>query len=376
MRVPRRIDLPITFLKVFVLLHLAAAMAPAQPTTEPAIVKTGTFEQTFTESSPLSAIELQNQRYRIPIDPSQRYTLAKHAFEVYVPEDYDPAGKPFGVMVWISAGERGNLPRSISSVLDGHHLIGISPSGAGNDVGLAVRVGLALDAVHNLSRQYKIDEGRIYAGGVSGGGKVAGILATLYPEAFDGALTIVGIAYFRDLPSSSSPGTAWEANFTRPGSLILDRARLKNRFLLLTGSNDFNREPIKDIYNEGFLKDRFQYVKYVEVPELGHSMPSDMKWIDEAVDFLDSAIESAPARRGPQPVAAIRRPATAPATAPKLDPETAAAQLLSLAENYENNRLYPQARERLEKILKEYPASKSAAAAKVMLQRIKLTERK
>lgn len=367
---------PLLTLRAIVLLHIVSIAAIAQPTTEPAVIKTGTFDLTFTESSPLSAIELQNQRYRIPIEPDQRYKLAEHSFEVHVPPDYEPAGKPFGVMVWINANARATLPRGIPAVLEAHRLIGISAADAGNNVGLAVRIGLALDAVHNLSKQYKIDEGRIYAGGISGGGKVAGILATLYPEAFDGALTIVGVSYFRDIPSSSKPGTSWEANFNRPGGVLLDRARSKNRFVLMTGSEDFNRDPIKDIYTEGFLKDRFKYVKYVEIPDQGHGLPTDMKWIDEAIDYLDSAIDSSPVRPAAPTSRSSPAPASAPAAATKADPETAAAQLLSLAQNYENNRLYPQARERLERLLKEYPASKSAAAAKVMLQRIKAAERR
>ena len=41
-----------------------------------------------------------------------------------------------------------------------------------------------------------------------------------------------------------------------------------------------------------------------------------------------------------------------------------------MAENYENNNLHTQARERLEKIIKEYPTTKAAARAKTLLDRI------
>jgi hypothetical protein len=105
-------------------------------------------------------------------------------------------------------------------------------------------------------------------------------------------------------------------------------------------------------------------VEYIEVPGMGHALPADVKWIDQAIDLMD-----APLATLVQAAPTTRR--TAPTTTPAIaDAETEAMQLYSLAENYVNNRMMEPARERLEKILKDYPTTQAAAKAKALLARI------
>ncbi len=364
---------------------LLCSLAAAQPATEPAFVDlpretaAGTHV-TFDQRSPLSEIEAQNGRYRVRIDPMQRYSLADASFELYVPGERQETGKPMGILVWISASDRGTLPRGWRELAGRHHLIAIGANGSGNDKGLAVRIGLALDAVHNLRRQYPVDETRIYASGVSGGGKIAGMLATIYPDVFTGAICIVGVTYFRDIPIAGKPGTLWQRSFERPGNVLLERARKNSRFVLITGTEDFNREPTHDTYEAGFEKDGFAHVDYVEVPGMGHTMPSDVSWIDRAIETLDTPLVLMAAQGGrsatTRPAAAPGAPKStaAPTTAP-MDPEAEAQQLYSLAENYERNLLHAQASQRLEKILKDYPKTSVASRAKTMLERIRAQQR-
>jgi len=359
---------------------VAMAQATTEPVAEAADVRRGSFNVSLTESSPLSDLNSQNQRYHIAIAPIQRYKLMDHTYQAYVPEDYDPHAEPYGLMVWVNSGANGSIPRGWSDVLKAHRLIGIGANDSGNDQGVAVRFGLALDAVHNLKKQYHVDETRIYASGVSGGGKIAGMLATCYPEVFQGAVCIVGVAFYRDIAITGQANKMWQRSFDRPSNAIIDRAR-KSRFVLITGPLDGNHDPMLDFMNKGFLPDGFKYMTFVDIPGQGHSVPADPKWIDQAIDTLDAPLKDLAQPMKAENVLAIPEqkastPASpvlaAPTSRPTVatDSESEAQRLYTMAENYENNNLHTQARERLEKIIKEYPATKAAARAKTLLDRI------
>jgi predicted esterase len=246
----------------------------------------GVYTATFTEQSPLSPIDKQNGRWHIRVDPSQRYQLVDERFEIVVPAAGSPGEEGWGLLVWVSAGERGDPPRQWLPILNQHHLIWIGADKSGNDRAIGARFGLALDAVHNMKQRYAIDDDRIYIAGVSGGAKAANMLALIYPDVFTGAVPISGAAYFRNIPVPDQPGKVWPAAFQPPGSILLDRAKHKSRFALLTGSEDFNREPVHEIYTMGFQKDHFDHVAYIEVPGMGHGVP-ETKWLEQAIESLD-----------------------------------------------------------------------------------------
>src|SRR5262249_42619327 len=149
-----------------------------------------------------------------------------------------------------------------------------------------VRVGLALDAVQNVKSRLNIDVNRIYVSGISGGAKIASLLAVAYPDSFSGGFPICGVIYFRNIPVSSKPGSLWPAAFLRPTPKLFEKAQKQNRYVLITGEKDFNRDPIKDMYEQGFVKDHFAHVEYLEVPGMSHGIPETM-FIEQALDSLD-----------------------------------------------------------------------------------------
>jgi TolA-binding protein len=58
------------------------------------------------------------------------------------------------------------------------------------------------------------------------------------------------------------------------------------------------------------------------------------------------------------------------------DPKvTEAEKLLVMAENYRRNRLFTKARERIDEVLKKYPATPAAERARKMLEQVKAEER-
>jgi predicted esterase len=259
----------------------------SRPTTKP-LARKGTFHITFTDQSPLSPAGEQNRRYHLGLEAANRYKLEDESFEVHVPPG--DADRPYGIFVWINAADRGAPSKSLLPMLEHKHLIWIGANNAGNPRGLGVRLGLAIDAVHNLKQLDRIDENRVYVSGISGGGKVASIAAVCYPDVFTGSIPICGVSYFRNIPVPGEQRKFWPGIYSRPPIKLFDQARERSRFVLITGEKDPNRPPTHAFYEQGFVKDKFKHVEYVEVPGMGHSIP-EAKWIEEAIDALDRPLE-------------------------------------------------------------------------------------
>src|SRR3954466_15344171 len=140
--------------------------------------KTGGFQTSFTDRSPLSALEIQVPRFGGSLaalkasGKDNDYVLAQETFEVYVPPGYKPRDG-WGLLVFDSPGGRGNLHEPWREVLEKHKLIWIGPNKAGNDRLPLCRFGLCIDAVHNMKKLYDIDPNRVYISGVSGGGRIS-----------------------------------------------------------------------------------------------------------------------------------------------------------------------------------------------------------
>src|SRR5262245_46055702 len=119
--------------------------------------KTGEFDSSFDQRSPLSALDVQRARYGLASAPGNVYDISAEQFSVFVPNGYD--GSPgWGLLVWSHPGNGGGAPREWADLLAKKKLIWIAARGAGNRRAVGVRVGLAIDAVHNLRQRYAIEE--------------------------------------------------------------------------------------------------------------------------------------------------------------------------------------------------------------------------
>jgi hypothetical protein len=275
------------YVKIFAPLPclLAATLLAQTPATQP---RTGSFNITFTERSPHSAIQTQAKRHHIKVEDRQQYELSGESFEVVVPETFD-GERPFGLMVWVSPMASGRAPQMWLGTLEKHNLIWIGANNSGNERGVGVRFGLALDAVHNLQQLYKIDDSRIYVAGFSGGGKCASMLGMIYPEVFDGAIAMGGVGFYRTIPVPEKKGMVYPNTFDRPPTKMYDLARTRGRMVLLIGDQDFNYVPVKTTYEEGFNKDGFEHVTLLEVPGLEHRL-ADESWLEKSIFALDEPL--------------------------------------------------------------------------------------
>src|SRR6185312_10336729 len=143
-------------------------------------------------------------------------------------------------------------------------LLFVAAHDSGNSRNLFDRCRLAVDAVHNMKKRFHLDPDRVYVSGNSGGGRVASTLGIAYADVFAGCFPIVGVNFYKRIPTGE-PNMFWHPNY-RPDARILKSAKEENRYVLLTGEKDFNRENTLRVYREGFKAENFRRVLYLEVP--------------------------------------------------------------------------------------------------------------
>ena len=85
------------------------------------------------------------------------------------------------MMVYVIPRKSGKIDRRWLSVMDEHNLIYIAANDSGNKA---------------LAQKHAFDEDHLIISGFSGGGRVASLLSTQYPEAFTGALYICGVDFW------------------------------------------------------------------------------------------------------------------------------------------------------------------------------------
>jgi poly(3-hydroxybutyrate) depolymerase len=204
------------------------------------------------------------------------------------------------LLVWISAGPKGSVPREDwLKVFDDHHLIFVGPDRVENEVDALWRHYMALESARHAREQFNIDPNRIYVAGVSGGGRIASHVAVVNPDTFTGGgFYIVGCDFYRDTPTppdSPNAGKYYRGFWQRSSPKFIAQAK-PNRFVLLTGEGDPNRANTQSVY-AGYTQAGFKHVKLFDVPGLGHHVP-DAEWFEKGIEFLDTVTPALAARPG------------------------------------------------------------------------------
>lgn len=195
---------------------------------------------------------------------------------VYCPKSYRGDATPMGVYIHISPGDNPiKLQAGYAGAMDSRRLIYASPSGTGNARSDTRRMALVLDTLATLRNKYKIDEDRIFVGGVSGGGAMSAWLTVYFPE-FRAAICQVRNAF---IPHEKCFPTIEEKD-------VRGIARRKQAFAWVTGPKDFN---YKHILNSGPSWETKKFVsKVFDIPGMGHhSAPA--KALEDALTWAENA---------------------------------------------------------------------------------------
>ncbi|HEY3226119.1 MAG TPA: hypothetical protein VGK61_03865 [Planctomycetota bacterium] len=263
---------------------------------DPDAHRAGSFAVTFKERHPLSVLKEMCRRQgwkeaevRKNEPGLEGMKIEDESFEVVVPESYAPE-KSFGLLVWISPGDSGVVPREWHEALAKRNLIAVGADNSGNSRGVAYRIGFALDAVHNLSRRYSIDRKRIYVTGFSGGGRTASRVGLAYADIFTGGIYQGGMDFYKAVADPADAKKEFRPTFVKPEGDLLIKARMESRHVVLVGQADFNRPSSKAIFDVMSKQERFTRTTYVELPGKGHE-PADAETLGKALDTLDAPLK-------------------------------------------------------------------------------------
>lgn len=275
-----------------------------------------------------------------PADWVPDYESTAQTYEVYVPRGLKP-GKPVGLIVFISPGNRGMGLDSFRKVCDEKKLIFASPHNAGNDTPIRKRVRTVLDVVDDVRRRHVVDAERTYIGGFSGGGRIACAIGFALPEYFGGVLPVCAAGDLRE--------ESWLRR------RVIDRLSVA----LLTGDSDFNQGEVER-FRGPMLASVGVRTKVWVAPKSGHAVPSP-DVIEKAVSWLESGVD---ARRK------LARQYPAAGAAPDAAPSRERSAGLLLAEGKSRLKDKPTFHSglmQLQGVLKRWPDLPQAEEAKTIL---------
>lgn len=201
---------------------------------------------------------------------------ANHVFEfdVYVPESYDLSA-PAGLLVYVSPIDSGGIPDTWKEVFDRRNLIWVSVNNSGNTMPPERRIAEAKVSPAFILQNYEIDPQRTYISGMSGGGQISSIVASLYPDLFRGGIFLCGVN-----PWSERDADPWSENPPENFDKIKE-----NRYVFVSGTEDFKLAAIARVYRL-YKKAGVESSKLIVIENMGHELP-DAENYDRALEFLD-----------------------------------------------------------------------------------------
>lgn len=239
------------------ILALAVSAQHGSASAEPA-ARTGTFEIERTLAEVLGEERATSIAAIQPPDQAVSWV-------VHVPEGYDPADPP-GLLVYISPIQSGRVPQDWERVLESRNLIWVSANKSGNQVHVQRRALYAVIAPTLIGADYEIDRKRIYLTGMSGGGKMASMVAVDHAHVFKGAVYNCGVEFWDNKPAR------------------LEQVKA-NRFVFVTGEYDQALRPTQRVHKR-YRKAGVENVKLMVIEGMGHENPP-WREMDEALAFLD-----------------------------------------------------------------------------------------
>lgn len=261
-----------------------------QETTSPQSTTTGIASGEAKEEIPHGGFKkafggrLPRTRDKTVFDPSA-YNMDKELYYIYVPPNYTSA-EPFGLLVFINAGDTMGLPAGWDKVLEQKKLLYIAPQNVGNNQQHNRRVDLSYIGLAKMMELYKVDEKRVYTTGMSGGARTANWFALMHPDVISGTLPICGADFIKAVPKiRATKDDAYGSIGGFEGQSVA-KIKSKIRFVFITGDKDWRLGNIQDIFEEGYKREHFQ-AKLIQVPDMGHEICKGEPLL-EGLEFIES----------------------------------------------------------------------------------------
>ncbi len=250
---------------------------------------------TYAERSPKSALPELCRRlewteaFLAENDPKKGvYELLQERFAAYVPK-LPPGRERYGVLVWVNPIDEAWLDPEWVPILERRGIIVIGALGAGNDRLVWYRIGLALDAAHNVAKQYPVDPERLFVGGFSGGGRVAATLGVHFPDVFRGGYYQGGMNDFETVSDPKDPERRWPSRIPKPRPEFLERAR-RARYVIMVGEKDFNHDHAVLVHAR-WKRSGFGKLLLQEISGAAHR-PAPAGAFEAALAFLEGDAET------------------------------------------------------------------------------------
>jgi hypothetical protein len=290
------------------ILSSARTVSAADPAPPPK-PQTGELTTTFTVRSPPSAPKVLAPRLGLKkLEPD--YDLSKEEFLIHVPEDYSPASPP-GLLVLLNYKDTAGTPESVLPLFKQRRLIFVTPKGAAQPGW--VKVGLALDAVHNLKQRYAVDDARVYlfdfdCSNLNTHAASAGqLLAIAFADVFTGSFHVDSLHPWRSIRSSKGGTYPVEAAPPPPAQAAVAK---NHPFVISHGGEEGEYRTLHDQFlrREGFRLLKFKNVTL----EQAHYPAYTTDWVTEVLGYLDDNVTKPAAK--PQTVPATKPVTVKPAT--------------------------------------------------------------
>lgn len=214
-----------------------------------------------------------------------------HSWVVHAPAAA-AEGRPHGLFVFISPGDRGSVPEQWRETLEKNALIWVGPNGAGNRTAPLWRRAVALESIDLATQRYEIDPDRVYVSGHSGGARVASSVAIIHPDRFMGGVYFAGMNWYEPTPPRG--GRFLPPSIGKPPASHLPLARDRSRHAIVQGTDDTVATYVPSLWDV-IKNSGFRTFEYLSVEGLGHGLP-DAEWLDKGLAVLDKPLRDGTAK--------------------------------------------------------------------------------
>lgn len=111
------------------------------------------------------------------------------------------------------------------------------------------------------------------------------MLSVCYADLFPGTICCMGVNFYTDITSMDGK-QRFQMSYI-PHDEFTQIAKNQCRFVLITGDKDFNLINTQAVFENGFKKEGFKSVEFMNIPAQGHQPPK-AEWLKKAIEFLDA----------------------------------------------------------------------------------------